>query len=247
MGRQVPIWFCSSSCGGFARKFDRCDPEQGLRLSCETVQWPVSTRRSNGGVEMSFLKSSVLLGLYLLLPVMLLWIGLTEIGGLLAAMATPIADLFPSGTFDQLKAPGIVALIIILIASLITGLAAKVPLLRFLGDKLENTTLKKIPMYRALKVMSSSLLDTGSAHVKPGLIKDGSGGGDPCYVMETYADGRAVVLLPWSPASFAGSTRIVQQSDIEILSCSLDEFSRAISQMGVGLGECMKTIPDSDG
>ena len=78
---------------------------------------------------MTWLKTSVLGGLSVLLPLMLLWIGLREIGGLLASMATPIADLLadllPAGFFDNLSAPGVVALILIVGISLVFGLAAK--------------------------------------------------------------------------------------------------------------------------
>jgi len=31
----------------------------------------------------------------------------------------------------------------------------------------------------------------------------------------------------------------VQQSNLEYLSCSLDEFSRSLSQIGVGVEECL--------
>ena len=54
---------------------------------------------------MNFLKTTVLGGLFILLPLMLLWIGLKEIGGLLALMAAPIADilvdLFPAEFFEK--------------------------------------------------------------------------------------------------------------------------------------------------
>jgi len=63
---------------------------------------------------MNFLKTTLLGGLFILLPLMLLWVGLKEIGALLADMATPIADMFPPGVFDNLTAPGVVALLLII-------------------------------------------------------------------------------------------------------------------------------------
>ena len=192
---------------------------------------------------MSFLKTTLLGGLFLLLPIMLLWVGLQEIGGLLVSMATPIADMLPKKIFEDLLAPGVVALILIVAASFVLGLAAKAAWLRDLGRKFESSVLYKIPMYRMLKVISGALVDYDSSHVDAALVKDETGGGDPCYVMEKHADGRATVLLPWSPASFAGSIKVVQQSQLEILPCSLDEFSRSLSQIGVGVEECMATPP----
>lgn len=197
---------------------------------------------------MNFLKTTLLTGLFVLLPLMLLWIGLKEIGGLLVAMATPLADLFivdlfPEGTFDRLTAPGTVAIVVIIGASFVIGLAARSSMVSNIGRKIEVSVLDKVPMYRMLKLISSSLIDSDAGDVKPALIVDESGGGDPCYVIEKFEDGRAAVLLPWSPASFAGSIKIVMQSDLEYLSCSLDEFSRSISQIGVGLEECVVREP----
>ena len=188
---------------------------------------------------MKFLKTTLLGGLFILLPLMLLWIGLKEIGGLLEAMATPIADLFPKGVFDNLTAPGVVAIFLIVGTSFVLGLAARSAWLSNIGRNIENSVLNRVPMYRMLKVVSSALIDSDTGDVKPALIKDGSGGGDPCYVIEKHKDGRATVLLPWSPASFAGSIKVVQQFDLEYVSCSLDEFSRSLSQIGVGVEECL--------
>lgn len=188
---------------------------------------------------MTFLKTTLLGGLFILLPLMLLWIGLKEISGLLEAMATPIADLFPKGVFDNLTAPGVVATFLIVGTSFVLGLAARFAWLSNIGHNIEKSILNRVPMYRMLKIISSALIDSESGDVKPALIKDGSGGGDPCYVIEKHADGRATVLIPWSPASFAGSIKVVQQSDLEYVPCSLDEFSRSLSQIGVGVEECL--------
>jgi uncharacterized membrane protein len=193
---------------------------------------------------MKFVRTTLLAGLFVLLPLVLLWIGLKEIGELLVEMATPIADLFvvdllPPGAFEHLSAPALVAIVLLLGAAFVIGLAARSATISALGRRIETSVLERVPMYRMLKLISHSLVDADTARVSPALLLDGPGTGDPCYVIETYADGRAAVLLPWSPASFAGSVKIVQQSNLEFLSCSLDQFSRAISQIGVGLGECL--------
>ncbi len=198
---------------------------------------------------MKFLKTTLLGGLFVLLPLMLLWIGLKEIGGLLTEMAAPIVDLFvidlfPAGTFDKLTAPAVVALILIVGTSFILGFMARSAWLCSIGRSIENSVLNKIPMYSMLKIISSALVDTDKSDVCPALIRDASGGGDPCYVMELHKDGRATVLVPWSPASFAGSIKVVQQSNLEFLGCSIDEYSRSLSQMGIGVEECMISHPN---
>jgi len=178
---------------------------------------------------------------------MLLWIGLREIGGLLADMAEPIADMFPSRYFDDLKWPGVVAAFLIIGASFVIGLAAKLSFLASLGHKFETTILYRVPMYRMLKIISGSLVNAGKSEVIPAIVKDGSGGGDPCYVMEEHDNGLATVLIPWSPASFAGSIKVVPRSQLEYLNCTIDEYSRSISFMGVGVAECLgKAAPTEE-
>lgn len=188
---------------------------------------------------MQFLKSSLLTGLYVLLPLLLLWLGLREIGGLLAEMAEPIADMFPSRYFDDLKWPGVVAAVLIVAASVVVGALAKLGFVAGLAAYFETKVLYRVPMYRMLKIISSSLVKPDKSDVRPAIFKDDAGGGDPCYVMEQHESGMATVLLPWSPASFAGSIKVVPASRLEYLNCSVDEYSRSISLMGVGVEECM--------
>lgn len=194
---------------------------------------------------MKFLKSALLTGLYVLLPLMLLWIGLREIGGLLATMAEPIADMFPSDYFEDLHWPGIVAAILIAGASLLVGMVAKLGFIANLGHKFESHVLYRVPMYRMLKIISSSLVRAEKSDVMPALLEDDSGGGDPCYVMETHETGMATVLLPWTPASFAGSIKVVPTSKLRYLGCSIDEYSRSISFMGIGVEDCLAQPADS--
>ena len=188
---------------------------------------------------MKFLKSTLITGLYVLLPVLLLGIGLAEIGGLLAAMVDPIADMFPSDYFDDVKWPGIVAASMIVVTSLLLGLFARIPFVATLAKKFETTVLFRIPMYKMLKIISGALIDTDTSSVSPAILRIDGGGGDPCYVMEEHESGMATILLPWSPASFAGSIKVVPRSSLEYLGCSVDEYSRSISFMGVGVEECL--------
>ena len=69
------------------------------------------------------LKTTVIGGLFVLLPVLLLYMLLAEALQLVVALATPIADLFPQGIFAQAEAPVLIALILIVGASFLFGLA----------------------------------------------------------------------------------------------------------------------------
>ncbi len=57
--------------------------------------------------------------------------------------------------------------------------------------------------------------------------------------MEDHGNGLTTVLLPWSPASFAGSIKVVPTDKLQYLGCTVDEYSRSVSLMGVGIADCM--------
>lgn len=62
---------------------------------------------------------------------------------------------------------------------------------------------------------------------------------DPAYVIEENSDGNVTVLIPWSPASFAGSIKVVARERIELLDTNVGDFSRALGNWGVGIGEIL--------
>jgi len=102
-------------------------------------------------------------------------------------------------------------------------------------------------MVIGLKSIPSSRCRAARMNVRPALIKDGYGVGNPCYVMEEHCNGLASVLVPWSPASFAGGIKIVATSQLQYLNCTIDEYSRSISLMGVGIADCLaKTAPTTN-
>ena len=63
---------------------------------------------------LEFLKTTAMGGLFVLLPVLLLYLLLVEALDLIVSLATPIADLFPKATFEKVEFPVIVGLILIL-------------------------------------------------------------------------------------------------------------------------------------
>lgn len=188
---------------------------------------------------MKFIKTTMFGGFFILFPVLLLYLAMAEIAGLLVAMAEPIADLFPAKYFEDVNLPGIIAAILIVAASFVLGLAARTRFMSRIGGAIEQGVLGKIPMYRMLKRLSSSFLDARSTDVSPAMIRNDDGSSDPCYVIERHADDRVTVLLPWSPTSFAGVIKVVEVKQLQFLDCSLDEFSLAISHMGVGVEACI--------
>jgi len=192
-----------------------------------------------------FIKSTLVNGLAMLLPVVLVFLAIKEIFGLLVNIATPIADLFPLGTFDHVNETTILAVLLIAGMAIFLGILSKLKAGQALGHSIEKHTLLKIPMYRMLKSLVGAFLNLESeTSFKPAFIKNDSGDLDPAYVIEDRGRPRVVVLIPWAPTAFAGSVKLVKRECVHYLDVTLDEFSLSLTHLGTGMSEL---LPENHG
>jgi uncharacterized membrane protein len=193
------------------------------------------------------IKSTIVAGLFVLLPVLLLILVLTELFGLVVVLATPIADLFPAETFDRLPMHELLAVLLILGASMVLGLIAHLPMSKAIGAWIERQTLDRVPIYVVLKQLSRRMVDAefGTAF-RPALLDVGDGAEEIVYAMEQTADGRITVLIPRAPAGFAGQIRVVRPERVRLLDASLAETTKVIGQWGLGTGALIAS-PEDDG
>lgn len=193
-----------------------------------------------------WLKTVFFKGLIVLIPLVLLWITIRELAELLVAFAEPIADFFPPGSFDWVKNPELVSPILIIVIAILLGVLASIPLVRKAGATLERNTLGYLPLYRMIKTFVAAFLEVEEdAAFRPALIMDDEGGAEPCYIIEDHEGSpNVVVLVPWSPASFAGSVRLVPRARLKRLDLTFDEFSLSLANFGLGM-HSITELPDS--
>ena len=184
---------------------------------------------------LEFLKTTAMGGLFVLLPVLLLYLLISEALDLIVAVATPIADLFPKGTFEEVEFPVIVGLILIFGVSFLIGLGLRSEKGRGLGRWVERTFFDRLPGYNALKSLTTGFAETGKKGAfRAAVMTSSDGERELVYVIEDHADGQMTVLLPWAPSAFAGSVKIVDRKRIKILDANLGDVSRVLSHWGIG-------------
>jgi uncharacterized membrane protein len=194
----------------------------------------------------NFFKSALVNGLVILLPVVLVFLAIREIFEMLVGIATPIADLFPEGTFDHVQETQIIAILLIVGASLLLGILSKLKAGRVIGRSIEKNTLDKVPMYRMLKSFVGAFLNIETEEsFKPAMLENDSGDMDPVYVIEDRGRPRVVVLVPWAPTAFAGSVRLVSRERIHRMDVTLDEFSLSLTHLGTGMSDLLPEIRDT--
>ena len=181
-----------------------------------------------------FLKTTVIGGLFVLLPVLLLYMLLAEALQLVVVLATPIADMFPRGAFAEAAAPVLIALILIVAASFLLGLALRSAALSRVGDWIENTVLNRLPAYAVLKRLTKGFGKEEATAFKPAFLISAEGWKEIAYVIEDHGDGHLTVLVPWAPTAFSGSVKVVERERVEMLDANLGDVSKVLSLWGVG-------------
>ena len=98
-----------------------------------------------------FIKTCLLGGMFVLLPLLIFYLLSSELIEVIVALATPIAGLFPDETFAKLSDPMFVAIPLLLVTSFVFGLALRSRTLTRAGNWIERTTLMRLPLYNAVK------------------------------------------------------------------------------------------------
>lgn len=195
-----------------------------------------------------FLKTCLSGGFFVLLPLVLFYLLADELIELMVAMATPIADLFPSGMFDELELPGVIAAILLLGASFVLGVALRSANLRRLGHWVEQATIGQLPLYTAVKRLAQGLVGaTESGVFKPALLTSPDGEQEIVYLIEDDGGEHVTVLVPWAPASFAGSVKILSRDRVVALDSNLGDTSRVLAHWGVGALELLSQAKTNSG
>lgn len=191
---------------------------------------------------LSFFKLTALGGLLVLLPILLFVLLLKEIVDLVVGLAMPIADLFPAGTFEDSQPPVLLAVLLLLGASLLIGLAMKSKAAIGLGNWIEEKTVARLPIYRFVKTIVSGLVGAEKeAGFKPALFTADTGLQEIVYVVEDLGNGKIIMLCPHAPTGFAGPLKIVPQERITLLDASLGDVSLVFNHMGLGAGRLLKS------
>ena len=194
----------------------------------------------------NFLKTALVRGLVILIPLVLIYLTLRELLEVMIAVATPIADFVPADWINRDDPEKLVALVLILLTALTLGLIWTARPTRRIAEWLESRSLDHLPMYRIMKSLVGAMLDLDDEEAfKPACWHHDDGSIEPIFVIGEHGKDMLVVMQPWTPTPFAGSVRVVQRSQVELVPVTLDEYSLSLTHFGLGLSEALNKVKSS--
>ena len=192
-----------------------------------------------------FCKTTAMGGLLVLLPLAVFYLLASEMLGVVVALATPLADFFPESWLTRIDAPVVVALLLMLVASFLFGLALRSRTLTWVGHWLEGAVLDKVPLYGPVKRLSRGL--AGAKEEKAftvAVLQTSDEITELVYVIEESSAGFTTVLVPLAPTGFNGPVKLVRSERVHKIDSSVGEASQVLAQWGVGMQQLVSKQSD---
>jgi len=183
-----------------------------------------------------FVKSTVLGGLVVLVPVIVLaaivaWAGQTAL-----RVVVPVFAWLPDQTVGGVSLTLCAAVLGLVACCFVAGLLAETALVRGLGDRAERLALS-VPGYALMKNVGTSLVGIEGKNPARTVAVRFEASWQLGVLMETLADGRHVVFVPGVPRALVGTLHIVAADRVELLAMPVAAALDVLSRLGVGLRE----------
>jgi len=193
-------------------------------------------------VAREFLTSTVVGGVFVVVPVYLAILLLLKGMQSVAGLVRPVAALLP----DWVPAESFFSLLVLLVVCFLVGMAVRTRVGRSVRERLEVAFFERLPGYGLLRSLTQRLAgDRDETAWKPALvtIEDALA---PAFVIEELDDGRFTVFVPSIPTPLAGAVYILGRERVHLLDVPFTQAIQSISRWGSGskdLVAAMRDIP----
>lgn len=182
-----------------------------------------------------FLKSTIVGGLVILVPVAVL-------GGVLAwaipiflNFVLPVFEWLPDKSVGSVSLTVVVALASVVGGCFVIGLVAETALIRRLGTGADQLALF-VPGYALMKHVGADVVGIERKNPVKTVLARFEASWQVGFLMETLADGRHVVFVPGVPRALVGTLHIIEADRVQVLAMSVSSALDILSRLGVGFG-----------
>jgi uncharacterized membrane protein len=177
-----------------------------------------------------FITSTVVGGLFVVVPVylavLLLLKGMKSVGSLVR----PVAALIP----DWLPAEGLLSLLLVLAICFLVGVAIRTPAGRAVRERMEVAFFERLPGYGLLRSLTQRLAGGSDENTWQPALVEIEDALVPGFIIEELDDGRLTVFVPSVPTPLAGAVYVLRPERVHILDIPFTQAIRSVSRWGSG-------------
>ena len=196
----------------------------------------------------SFLKTTMLGGVLVVLPLVILILVFKSLYEFIADKLKPITYILLETAKLQEFVASMLAIILILIFFFVVGLLVKTRLGRFSIEKLEIKIFTKLPLYKFIKETILQLVGNEKNVFKNvALVKlFGNETRVTAFITDEHDDGSFTVFVPSGPAPTAGFIYHLTRNNVQIINYPIDKAMRTIFSVGAGSNELLTLSNNAD-
>lgn len=171
----------------------------------------------------SFIKSTIILGLTFIVPTVLLIYLIVKVIGIIRQVLAPIANRIDISFLGGDTTARIIATIVLLLLCFIIGILAKRKRTNPIKDWVENNILSNIPGYTLLKGMTETAAGFNSNDLKEVVLVNIEEVWQVGFLMDRIDNDLNAVFIPGAPNVMAGEVVIVKWGRLKKL--DIDEIN----------------------
>jgi uncharacterized membrane protein len=183
-----------------------------------------------------FLKSTLLGGLVVLVPVVVLGAIVVWVVQIALQFMLPVFGWLPDKSVAGVSLTLLFAVLSVVIGCFLAGLFAETAIIRRLGEHAERLALA-VPGYALMKNVGANLVGIEGRHPAKTVLVRFEASWQIGVLMETLSDGRHVVFVPGVPRALVGTLHIIAADRVLVLTMSVAAALDALGRLGVGLRE----------
>ena len=183
-----------------------------------------------------FLKSTLLGGLVVLVPVVVLGAIVVWVVQIALQFMLPVFGWLPDKSVAGVSLTLLFAVLSVVIGCFLAGLFAETAIIRRLGEQAERLALA-VPGYALMKNVGANLVGIEGRHPAKTVLVRFEASWQIGVLMETLSDGRHVVFVPGVPRALVGTLHIIAADRVLVLTMSVAAALDALGRLGVGLRE----------
>jgi len=182
-----------------------------------------------------FFKTTVVGGLVVILPLMILYLIFSELVDLLVQLTEPITKELPFPAMVNVICATLIAVTVAVMFCFLTGLIVRTSWGGATKDWVEKKLLSRMPIYSMIKNLTHRFVGQSGEQFAPAEVDlYGSDSRLLGFIVEVLPDERVVVFIPFAPAATVGQVHILPQERIQKLDATLGSVVNSVTQWGVG-------------
>jgi len=186
-------------------------------------------------IILEFLKTTVVGGLLVIIPLMILYFIFGELVDLLVQLTEPITKELPFTALVNVIIATLIAIAATVMFCFLTGLLVRTSWGGAIKNWIENKFLSRMPLYTMIKNLTGRFVGrTGEQFAPAEIDLYGSDSRLLGLIVEALPDGRLAVFIPSAPAATVGLVHILPQERVQKLEVPLGSVVNSITQWGVG-------------